>query len=80
MSMYFTGIPISGERYSQPIQQKAGRYEVSTVQLFGKWETCIFGVDDSKVVATYRTEEEAKAGHQKWVETCEAGRYRLPRR
>lgn len=80
MSMYFTGIPISGERYSEPMQQVAGRYEVSTVHICARWETCIFGVDDSRVVETYRSDEEAEAGHKKWVEACESGRYRLPMR
>ena len=60
--------------------------EISTVKLpdilknrGGDYETAFFSEDSSEILERYYTQEEAKAGHQKWVENYTDGGHNDPR-
>lgn len=46
-------------------------FHVHQLELGGGWETCLFLEGGSEVVERYKTEEDARAGHAKWVAHCE---------
>lgn len=58
-----------GERVGKT---QVGNYTVSTVDTADAgWETAIWkNLENMVIVARYETKEEAKQGHQDWVEAC----------
>ena len=54
------------------MKTKVGMFEVSTVltpETGTTYETCIFGTENSEVVASFiKTRKEAIAAHKKWVD------------